>query len=117
VTKWLFVLVVAAGAVWHFTGKNSAPDAAQDRTPPETQAPAITSAPEPTPQPPAQTSSREPSEEQCRSVGGRIISGMGCVVGAPAGDANPHVSPSEMESFCASSGKRYVRELNACVSS
>ena len=111
--KWLFVLVVAAGAVWHFTGESRVPHETQNLSRPEIQTPA----PEPAPQAPPQTSSREPTEEQCRSVGGRIVSGMGCVVGAPAGDANSHVSPSEMEAYCASSGKRYVRELNACVSS
>lgn len=116
-TKWLFVLIVAAGAVWHFTGKSRVPNAGHDPAPPEIHAPVPASSTEPTPQLPAQASSREPSQEQCHSIGGRIISGMGCVVGATPGDANPHVSPSEMESFCASSGKPYVRELNACVSS
>lgn len=111
-TKWFFVLLIIAGGVWHFTGKKSAPPEA----PEVPQAQIQPAASEPVTQAPPQTSSRVPSEEQCRSMGGRIISGMGCVVGATAGDANPHVSPSEMESYCASSGKRYVRDLNACVS-
>lgn len=113
--KWFFVLIVAAGAVWHFTGKGRVQHETQDIPPAAIQGP--TPAQEPAPPAPPQTSSREPSEEQCRSIGGRIVSGMGCVVGAPAGDANPNVSPSEMESYCTSSGKRYVRDINACVSS
>ena len=111
--KWLFIIAIAVGAIWHFTGKNRAPQEAQTIPSAEMQAPAS----EPAAQAPPSTASRVPSEEQCRSIGGRIISGTGCVVGAPGGNSNPQASPAEMEAYCISSGKRYVRELNACVSS
>lgn len=110
--KWLFILAIALGAAWHFNGKKNSPSPVIEVP----QASTGTPAQEVVTPTPAQAS-REPSEEQCRAMGGRIMSGMGCVVGAPAGNTNPSVSPSEMESYCQSSGKRYVRDLNACVSS
>ena len=110
--KWLFILAIAVGAAWHFNGKKNALSPVMEAP----QATRGTSSQEGVTPTPAQAS-REPSEEQCRAMGGSIVSGMGCVVGAPTGNANPSVPPSEMESYCQSSGKRYVREINACVSS
>ncbi|HKO87178.1 MAG TPA: hypothetical protein VJU83_01525 [Burkholderiales bacterium] len=105
--KWIVIIAIAAGAVWYVINKKERQAAVTI----ETESIETTSS---TPAPAG--SSRTPTEEQCRSVGGRIIEGMGCVVGAPETSANPHISPAEMESLCRQNNQRYVQELNACVS-
>lgn len=100
--KWIIIALVVAGAYWFYTQQKGK---AGQMTARAEAAPAAQGAP-----------SRTPTGAQCREVGGRIIEGMGCVVGAPDTPANPGVSPDEMASVCQSLNQKYVREINACVS-
>lgn len=113
--KWVFIIIIGVGAYMHFTSKTN-----ETYLPPDANK-TITNSPitqETEVQPVQQTQSREPTEDQCKSVGGRIISGMGCVVGAPEnGNSNPNFSPSEVEAMCKQDGSRYEPAINACVSS
>jgi hypothetical protein len=63
-----------------------------------------------------QRSNGQATAEQCRSIGGRIIEGMGCVRGDIPSNANPQIAPAEMEAICKQDGSRYVASINACVS-
>lgn len=102
--KWIIlVLLLLAGGYWYKTTQGQAPAVVMPPAPP------VQAAAAPAP-------SRTPTAEQCRQIGGRIIEGMGCVVGAPDTPANPNVPPEEMASVCQSLGQKYVREINACVS-
>lgn len=104
--KWIIIIMVGVGAYFHFASKSND----------EISSEAVAQQGEA--QSAQKSQSREPTEEQCRSVGGRIISGMGCVVGVPENsNSNPNFSPSEVEAMCVNDGSRYEPALNACVSS
>jgi hypothetical protein len=57
-----------------------------------------------------------PTEKECNAVGGRIISGMGCVVGADGTPVSKSDLPAaEVEAFCKKDGSRYEPALNVCI--
>lgn len=98
--KWLVIVVIlVAGGYWYKSNQQQAAEQAAIKAQAE-----------------QANRSRVPTEAQCHEVGGRIIEGMGCVVGAPESPANPNVPPEEMASVCQSLNQKYVREINACVS-
>lgn len=108
--KWIVIAVIlAAGGFWYKSSQEQAAARTAARLQAGQEAASAQAAPPP--------GSRTPTEAQCREVGGRIIEGMGCVVGAPEAPVNSGVAPEEMASVCQSLNQRYVRELNACVSS
>jgi hypothetical protein len=108
--KWLFILLIAVGAYMHYSTKTKSANTVQTTIDMPSQKTVIESS--------SSGISREQQiEEKCRNEGGRMISGMGCVIGAPENNnANPNFSASEVMDMCKQNGSRYEPAINACVS-